>query len=94
MNDSFLARGRLLLLFGGLLFFLGALTLAVARWNQAAIDRAFVDAAAVAAPANPRPASPTNLWMPAAGAAAGRTTSETPDMYRSQQDPAGTTRSR
>lgn len=76
MSDTFLARGRLLLLFGGLLLFLGALILAVARWNQAAIDRAFVDAAdaAVAAPPNPGPASPTSLWMPAAGASAGRAT--------------------
>ncbi|MBR0681385.1 hypothetical protein GXW74_12890 [Roseomonas eburnea] len=62
-------HARLYLLGGAALVFLGGLLLALNRWNQAEIDRAFVAAAARAAAAPPtaRPAA-MRIWVPAASA--------------------------
>ncbi|MDQ1078041.1 hypothetical protein [Pseudoroseomonas cervicalis] len=62
-------RIRLGLLGGALALFLAALTLLLARWNQAELDRAFVEAAAAAQQreASPDPAA-RPVWTPAPGA--------------------------
>lgn len=67
MNPQHL-RARLYVLGAAILVFLGGMIFAVARWNSAEADRAFIAAAtraasqpaSAAAPARPR------FWMPAA----------------------------
>lgn len=62
MNPLIL-RARLYILGAGLLVLLGGIIFAVARWNQAATDRAFVDAARRAGAAAAT-AAPPRFWMP------------------------------
>ncbi|WP_137126811.1 hypothetical protein [Roseomonas sp. HF4] len=64
-------RARLYLLGAGLLVLLGGMIFAVARWNQATTDRAFVDAAARAARLPEAAAAPPRFWMPVASARPG-----------------------
>jgi hypothetical protein len=66
-------RSRLMLLGAAALVFLGGLMFAVARWNTAANDRAFVEAAARAAllPGTTAAAGPPRAWVPVAGARPG-----------------------
>lgn len=59
---------RLLLFGAALLIFGGGLTFAVARWNKAATDRAFVDAGERAARYTPPPPGPPRFWAPVTGA--------------------------
>lgn len=59
---------RLLLFGAALLVFGGGLTFAVARWNNAANDRAFVDAGERAARYTPPPPGPPRFWTPVTGA--------------------------
>jgi hypothetical protein len=59
---------RLLLFGAALLIFGGGLTFAVARWNSAATDRAFVEAAERAARHRPPPPGPPRFWAPVTGA--------------------------
>jgi len=66
-----LTRARLYLVGAGLLVLLGGILFAVARWNQAATDRAFVDAAARAARLPESAAAPPRFWMPVASARPG-----------------------
>ena len=71
--NPLLLRARLYILGAGLLVLLGGIIFAVARWNQAATDRAFVDAARRAssvAPAAATPAPP-RFWMPVSSARPG-----------------------
>ncbi len=62
------ARARLLLLGGAAVLFIGGMIFAVARWQQADTDRAFVEAAALAARQPARGAAPMHAWVPASGA--------------------------
>lgn len=61
------ANIRLLLFGAALLIFGGGLTFAVARWNSAATDRAFVEAGERAARYTPPPPGPPRFWTPGAG---------------------------
>lgn len=58
------ANIRLLLFGAALLIFGGGLTFAVARWNNAATDRAFVVAGERAARFTPPPPGPPRFWTP------------------------------
>lgn len=65
--NGMLSRARLFLVGGATLVFLGGLLVAIAHWNRAETDRAFVDAAAQAA-RNPAPVGGVRFWAPAAAA--------------------------
>ena len=72
--NPMIPRARLLMLCGSVVIFCGGLIFALARWNQASTDRAFVEAAALAArqPAAAAPAT-ARFWAPASGAQPGAT---------------------
>jgi hypothetical protein len=61
-------RARLCLMAAAILFLLGGLVFAVSRWNNAAIDRAFVEAAARAATAPASQPLPPRYWAPTSAA--------------------------
>lgn len=97
-------RARLFLLGAGLLVLLGGMIFAVARWNQAATDRAFVDAAARAARLPAAASAPPRFWMPVASARPGpaavaqveaaerlRTMPRAPDAAPARQDQGSST---
>ncbi|WP_431285641.1 hypothetical protein ACQW02_12895 [Humitalea sp. 24SJ18S-53] len=69
--NPLIARARLYLLAAAALVLIGGIMFAVARWDSAEIDRAFVEAAARAAAMPETPPLPPRYWAPTAGARPG-----------------------
>jgi hypothetical protein len=71
--NPMIPRVRLLLLCGAAAIFCGGLMFALARWNQAELDRAFVEAGALAARQQNAAPAGARFWAPVGGAQPGAT---------------------